>query len=136
MEGTFIDGNKAAQRITGYQKEELVGKNFFQRNIPPPHEISKAQQALAINKQGFATGPDEFTLYRKDQKKIAVEIFTYPIKIKDKPLVLAISRDITQRKKAEGSLRKSDERFRVAFNNSPSNRVQYFKIHRFFLPRS
>ncbi|MFW6149590.1 MAG: sensor domain-containing diguanylate cyclase [Atribacterota bacterium] len=104
MEGNFIDGNKAAERITGYQKEELVGKNFFQLNILPSHEIPKAQQALARNQQGFITGPDEFRLNRKDHKKIAVEIFTYPLKIKNKPLVLAIARDISERKRIEKTL--------------------------------
>src|SRR6056297_3797037 len=47
LEGNFIDGNKAVQKITGYQKEELVGKNFFQLDILPSYEISKVQQALA-----------------------------------------------------------------------------------------
>jgi PAS domain S-box-containing protein/putative nucleotidyltransferase with HDIG domain len=101
MEGNFIDGNKAAEKITGYQKEELVGKNFFQLNILPPHEIAKAQESLARNMKGLPSGPDEFTLNRKDNKKIAVEIFTYPLKIKDKDLVLAIARDITQRRQSE-----------------------------------
>jgi PAS domain S-box-containing protein/putative nucleotidyltransferase with HDIG domain len=104
LEGNFIDGNKAAERITGYQKEELVGKNFFQLNILPSSEIPKAQQALTKNQQGLSTGPDEFSLYRKDYKNIAVEIFTYPLKIKDKHLVLAIARDITKRKRTEKDL--------------------------------
>src|SRR6056297_3900840 len=104
MEGNFVDGNKAAERITGYQKEELVGKNFFQLNILSSFEIPKAQQALAKNQQGFTSGPDEFTLNRKDHKKIAVEIFTYPLKIKDNSLVLAIARDISERKRTEQEL--------------------------------
>lgn len=104
LEGNFIDGNKAAERIIGYQKEELVGKNFFQLNILPSYEIPKAQQALARNQQGLTTGPDEFTLKQKDNKEIAVEIFTYPLKIKDKPLVFAIARDITRRKRTEKDL--------------------------------
>jgi len=104
LEGNFIDGNKAVQKITGYQKEELVGKNFFQLDILPSYEISKVQQALARNQQGLTTGPDEFTLNRKDHKKITVEIFTYPLKIKEKPLVLAIARDISKRKRTEKAL--------------------------------
>ena len=102
--GNFLDGNKAAEKITGYQRKELIGKNFFQLNILPTYEIPKAQQAIARNQQGLATGPDEFTLKRKDNIKITVEIFTYPLKIEGKPLVLAIARDISERKRAEKAL--------------------------------
>ena len=104
LEGKFIDGNKAAERIISYQKEELIGKNFFQLNILPADEFNKAQQALARNQQGLNTEPEELTLQRKDKKKIAVEIFTYPLKIKDNPLVLAIAHDISKRKITEKAL--------------------------------
>jgi len=101
LEGKFIDGNKAAERITGYQKKELIGKNFFQLAILPAGEIPKAKQAIAKNQQGFTSGPEEFTLKRKDNKKITVEIFTYPIKMEGKLHVLAIARDITRRRQSE-----------------------------------
>ncbi len=101
LEGNFVDGNKATERVTGYQKKELTGKSFFQLHVLPADELPKAQQALARNQQGLPTGPDEFILKRKDNKKITVEIFTYPIKIEDKLHVLAIARDITQRKQSE-----------------------------------
>ncbi len=118
LEGNFINGNKAAERITGYQKKELVGKNFFQLDILPSYELPKAQQALARNQQGLATGPDEFILKRKDDKKIAVEIFTYPLKIKGKPLVLAIARDITKRKRTEKNLSERIKELNCLYNIS------------------
>ncbi|MDD4896821.1 MAG: PAS domain S-box protein [Atribacterota bacterium] len=101
LEGKFIDGNKAAERITGYRKKELIGKSFFHLDILPAAEIPKAKQAIAKNQQGFTSGPEEFTLKRKDNKKITVEIFTYPIKMEGKLHVLAIARDITLRRQSE-----------------------------------
>ncbi|MCK4309468.1 MAG: PAS domain S-box protein [Candidatus Atribacteria bacterium] len=52
-----------------------------------------------------------------------VEISTYPVKIKGKTLVLGIARDITERKKAEEILQKSQQEFASIFDNSPEASV-------------
>jgi signal transduction histidine kinase len=53
---------------------------------------------------GKPTGPDEFTLTRKDGSTVAVEIRTFPVRIGDQVLSLGIGRDISARKKAEKKL--------------------------------
>ncbi len=107
LKGRFIDGNKAAESLTEYKKEELIGKSFLKLDLLPPNQIPKAVKTLAKNIRGLPTGPDEFNLNRKDGKQASVEIRTYPVKIKGKSLVLGITRDISDRKKTEGKLRKS-----------------------------
>ncbi len=101
LKGTFIDGNKAAERITGYNREELIGKSFLRLKLLAPGQIKKAAKLLIKNRKGKATGPDEFNILRKDGSKIPVEIRTIPEKIGGKFLVLSIARDITDRKRAE-----------------------------------
>jgi len=117
LKGKFIDGNKAAERVIGYKKEELIGKGFLKLKLLSINDIPKAAKALAKNIMGQPTGPDKFVLNRKDNSKVTVEIFTYPVKIKGKTLVLGIARDITERKKAEKILRESEERYRDLFEN-------------------
>jgi PAS domain S-box-containing protein len=101
LKGTFIDGNIAAEKIIGYKKEELIGKNFLKLKLLPPNQLAKAVAEIAKNVLGKATSPKEFQLIRKDGKKVQVEIATFPIKIKGKFQALGIARDITARKAVE-----------------------------------
>jgi len=105
LKGVFLDGNKAAIDLIGYKREELIGKSFFKLKILSAKGILKASKLLLKNIQGKGTGPDEFILNRKDGNQIPVEISTYPVKIKNKIVVLGIARDITERKQSEDDLR-------------------------------
>jgi len=117
LKGNFIDGNRAAEEITGYKRDELIGKSFLKLKLLPPRQIPKAAALLAKNALGQATGPDEFTLNRKDGTQVPVETRTFPIKIEGKTSVLGIARDITERKQAEEALRKSEERYHHLFDD-------------------
>ena len=123
LKGKFIDGNKAAERTIGYKKEELIGKSFLKLNLLTLTDIPKAAKTLAKSIIGKPTGPDEFILNRKDNSKATVEISTYPVKIKGRTLVLGLARDITERKKAEEVLRKSQQEFASIFHNNPEASV-------------
>ena len=110
FEGVFIDGNKKAEDLLGYKREELIGKNFIELDLLAVEDLQKATELLAENMGGKPTGPDEFTLKRKNGRHVAVEISTITINIGGQDLVLGAARDITERKRAAQALQESEEK--------------------------
>jgi PAS domain S-box-containing protein len=117
--GTFLYGNKKAEEITGYKREELLGQSFLKLKLLAPKELAKAAKLLALNKLGKATGPDQFELNRKDGTKSIVEIRTRITTVGGKKVVLGMVEDITERKKAEETLRRTKEQFETLWEESP-----------------
>ena len=110
LNGNFIDGNKTAENIVEYKREELIGKSFLKLKLLPSNQIAKAAKLLALNKLGRPTGPDEFTLKTKSGKEFFVEIRTYPANINGNKVVLGIARDISRYKELESKLRQANEK--------------------------
>jgi hypothetical protein len=115
--GNFVDGNIACEKLTGYNKEELIGKNFLKVDLISFNYLPLTALLLARNFLGQGTGPNVLVLNRKDRSLVTIEIITHPVKIKDKTLVLGIARDITERKLADKALRESEEKYRGIFEN-------------------
>ena len=117
LKGRFLDGNTTAEELSGYKKEELIGKNFLKLKLLSPIQIKKAAVVLAKILKGHPIGPEEFSLNRKDGSQVELEIRAFPVKIKGKTTILAIARDITERKRADEALRSSDQKFRSIFEH-------------------
>ena len=105
--GTFIDVNKATQKLFGHKKEFIIGKSFLKLKILAPDQIHRAARNLALNILGKPMEPDEYTIQRQDGRQIPVEISARPVKIKEKRMMFGIVRDITQKKKIEEALHRA-----------------------------
>ncbi len=109
LKGVFLYGNKKAEGIMGYKKEELIGKSFLKLELLQGKHMAKAGKLLALNAMGKPTGPDEFEMIRKDGSHVWVEIVTSPIKQQESTVVISFVRDIIERKQAEEKLQEAHQ---------------------------
>lgn len=119
VKGNFVDGNIAAEKLLGYSRHELIGKNLLKLNLLSARDIPRVTKLLIKNSLGQSTGPDTFTLTRKDKSKVTVEIITHPVKIVSQTYVLGIARDISERIRSEKALTESETKYRQLVSQSP-----------------
>ena len=107
--GDFIEVNEVACEKLGYSKEE-----FLQLS---PSAIVAPQSIIDFNykiNQLMKEGHVVYDLVHraKDRKLIPVEINSHLFQYNDKPTVLSIARDITERKQSEEKLRRTSKLLR------------------------
>ncbi|HXD01468.1 MAG TPA: PAS domain S-box protein, partial [Verrucomicrobiae bacterium] len=107
LDGIIFSWNPAAERLFGYMWSEANGRPISL--ITAPDRELEAQQTLERIKRGEYIESFETTRLRKDGLLIHVSVTTSPIKDASGVIIGASSiyRDITERKRAEEVLRKS-----------------------------
>ncbi len=113
LNAVFIDGNKAAEKITGYRKDELIGKNYFDLDLIDEDEKEKSITMMLKISEGKTPDPDEYRIKRKDGTYVHVEINAFPTQYNGQDVILGIARDITERKETENQLRLAREELEV-----------------------
>ncbi|MDP3150688.1 MAG: PAS domain S-box protein [Ignavibacteria bacterium] len=114
-------------KLLGYTPDELIALGL--EKVMAPNSWQLIQQTFMEEMEYDASGkadPNRSRIfvteqYRKDGTKIWVEGITSFVKDKfGKPInILAISRNITERRQVEEELLKSEERFRNLYENAP-----------------
>ncbi len=116
FEGKFIDVNDRAIEVLGYTRKDLLDMGPTDIDVTlKPKEIKNLIKGMKKGeRQVFET-----THRNKSGKTIPVEVSSSLITYHGKPSILSIARDITERKKAEDTLRESEERFQALIENIP-----------------
>lgn len=105
--GIFLDGNKRAEELTGYKREELIGKNMLE-TLVSPESVTRLLETFKPTKLGEISGPNEVEMIKKDGSRIPVEASTIPIQRDEKINIIGIARDIADRKKAEEAIKEAN----------------------------
>ncbi|MBU1180575.1 MAG: PAS domain S-box protein, partial [Proteobacteria bacterium] len=109
LEGNFLYGNRKCEEMTGYRREELIGKNPLELNLLPEKSLNKAVRLFQANIEGRSAAPEEIELIRKQGEIISVEINTSVVQRMGQRVIIGSVRDITERKKIEEELLKADK---------------------------
>jgi PAS domain S-box-containing protein len=117
-EGTVVTLSRAFETITGWKKEEWIGKSFI--DLIHPEEIQLANQRLANVLKGNDSPALELRILKKSGDYVSSEILSSHL-IKDGRIVgmLGVARDITKQNLVTEALRKSEENFHVLFDENP-----------------
>ena len=121
LEGKVLSVNQAAVRAYGIDnKSHFVGRSTFDFVAPEDREKALAAMQQVLEK-GYV-GEREFHLIHIDGLRIPVAASGALIKDVDgKPIgVVAVLRDITERKRAEEALQESERKFRGLTEQSPN----------------
>ena len=112
----YTEANNVACKRLGYSREELSSMTIF--NTSPSLTMEDVLDLLkSLEKKGNIIY--ETLAKTKDSKIIPVEINSILMALNDEKYILSISRDITQRKKDEKALKKSEKKYRSLIESLP-----------------
>ncbi|HEY5408399.1 MAG TPA: PAS domain S-box protein [Ginsengibacter sp.] len=119
LDGTIISWNNSAEKIFGYTKEEIVGKNILL--LIPPELHYEEEMIISKIKKGEAIPHFNTIRMTKDGKRINVSVTISPIKDEEGKVIGAskISRDITEQIIARKKIEESELHLNNLIQSSP-----------------
>ena len=113
LDGKILEANLKACDLLGYEWGE-----FMQMSLS--EILSESTDWSQLIDEISARGGINFETenIRKDKTSFPADISTSLFTMEGKPVMLALIRDISKRKKAEQTLKESEERYRTIFDNS------------------
>ncbi len=109
LNGRITSINKAAERITGYAREEALQMSIFQ--LVAPEFQASAHRMIECQVANEAPITQELDILAKDGSRVTLEVSNRLIFHQGAPAAIqGIARDITQRKKTEEALQEANKK--------------------------
>ena len=124
LEGTLIEANEATNKFLSTRtKDKLIGKNIreiFSSTEQDKLVLPKVTEYIKEVIKNEIREPLELPITRSRGDVMWISFNGSLIKIGDKTFLQFLGQDITDRKRAEQDLKKSEEKYRLLFENSPN----------------
>ena len=103
-DGTIEYANRRAEKITGYGRHQLEGRSIellVPRHLRAAHEAHRRDYAARPGPRSMGAAAHDFNVRRRDGTEFSADIALGPLKGGARPGVVAVIRDITERRRFE-----------------------------------
>ena len=101
FDGKLLEANRAAERLTGLTRADMIGRNVLIPGIMPEADIRRAAARLQVRAAGAPASQEEFTILQRNGGKVFAETYSEIVTIDGEKVMLLCIRDITGRKMAQ-----------------------------------
>ncbi|MGA1839441.1 MAG: PAS domain S-box protein [bacterium] len=115
--GRVVYANKKCEEIIGYKKEEFYTPDFDFLSLIAPEYKDAIKENFRKHIKGEEIPPYEYAIITKEGNRIESIITTKLIDYENEKAILGIITDVTKLKKAQESLRESEEKYRLLVEN-------------------
>jgi PAS domain S-box-containing protein len=116
--GSVVYANQQCEEVMGFAKEEFYSPDFDFMDIVASESRERIQKNFREHMAGKDLAPYEYALITKAGERVEAIITTKLIQYEEENAILGIITDITERKRVEGALRESEERYRQIVENA------------------
>ncbi|MGA2255703.1 MAG: PAS domain-containing sensor histidine kinase [Thermoguttaceae bacterium] len=124
----FVRVNHSMCRMLGYSEEELLAASI--KDIHPPEEVPNDLQRFQAVAEGRVSINEDRPVLRKDGSVFYADITGHRVFYDERPCLLALFRDSTERKQAQEALRKEYQNLKHLLHASDHERqLIAYEIH-------
>ncbi len=122
-DGRYVEVNEATKEITGYERDELIGRTSKELGLWADYEERSRLVKAAKEQGGFRE--QEVTLIKKNGEPVSLLWSAATIEIMGTVHLINAVTDITEIKKGEEALRESEEKYRTILESIEDG---YFEV--------
>jgi PAS domain S-box-containing protein len=116
MDGCFVDINEGFTTLTGFTRDDVIGKTALEINLW--HNPADRRKLVAeVKGKGYCNNMEYIAQCKDGHQAIGI-MSAKIISLQGVPHLISIARDITERKQMETALRENEEKYRLLVENS------------------
>jgi len=108
--GLVLDMNTSAEKLLGYSKYEMIGRNYLDFNLVNTEQVSLIKKMYKQLLKGEKPKPIELQIRKKNGNMVWIFFQNSMIKLDNEIIIESIAQDITDKKKAENLIIEENKR--------------------------